>query len=172
MKMGEVMMRLTASTDTEFLSTIEHWLRSQSEVLVLIRYSHAAGKKSFEFFSSPPALFERLRRLPPLTAVTVFRQPQLALRGIVDDGFIESCLFTIPEGSEFVVIETVPRTYGRTSSFHHDAGETHAELREALEDSRGKPVAVGLYPTCLEDGLDVVASIVPDEDGVARLGAY
>jgi hypothetical protein len=166
------MVSLTSSTDRTFLSTLEYWLGIQPEILVLIRYSHAAGHKSFELFSSPAALFERLRQLPPRTAVTAFRQPQLPLRGIVDDGFIESCLRSIPEGSEFLVMETAPRTYRRVTFFHHEAGETHTELREALEDSRGNPVAVGLYPPWLEDDPDVVASIVPDQDGEVRPGAY
>ena len=43
-------------------------------------------------------------------------------------------------------METAQRTCGRASWFHDTAGETHAELREALEDSRGNAVAPGLYP--------------------------
>jgi hypothetical protein len=163
---------LAASTDETFLGTLEDWLRGQREILVLIRYPNAGGKKSFEFFCSPAALFERLRQLPPRTSVIAFRQPQLPLRGIVDDGFIESCVRSIPEGSEFLVVETAQRTYGRASWFHDMAGETHAELREALGDSRGNAVAVGLYPPWLKDHPDVISSYVPDEDGMVRLGAY
>lgn len=61
------------------------------------------------------------------------------------------------------MVETVQRTAGRMSWFHDMAGETHAELREALEDSRGSPVAVGLYPPWLNHGPDVVTAYVPDE---------
>ena len=163
---------IAASTDKRFLGTLEEWIRSQRELLVLIRYPYAGGNKSFEFFSSAAALHERLRQLPPRTSVIAFRQPQLPLRGIVDDGFIESCLRNIPEGSEFVVVETAQRTFGRAAWFHDMAGETHAELREALEDSRGNTVAAGLYPPWLKDDPDVISSYVPDEDGVVRLGAY
>jgi len=162
----------TASTDKTFLDTLERWLSSEREILVLFRYAYAAGDRSFEFFSSPAALFERLRQLRRRTSVTAFRQAQLPVRGIVNDEFIESCMRTIPEGSEFLVVETVQRTAGRMSWFHNMAGETHAELREALEDSRGSPVAVGLYPPWLNDGPDVVTTYVPDEDGVVRPGAY
>jgi hypothetical protein len=163
---------LAASTDKTFLGTLEDWLRGQREILVLIRYPYAGGNKSFEFFSSPAALFERLRKLRPRTSVIAFRQPQLPLRGIVDDGFIESCLRNIPEGSEFLVVEAAQRTYGLASWFHDMAGETPAELREALEDSRGKAVAVGLYPPWLKDDPDVISSYVPDEDGIVRVGSY
>jgi len=99
-------------------------------------------------------------------------KPQLTLRGIVDDGFIENCVRNIPEGSEFLVVETAQRTYGRASWIHDVAGETHAELREALEDSRGNAVAVGLYPPWLKHDPDLISSYVPDEDGAVRPGAY
>jgi hypothetical protein len=93
-------MSLTASTDKTFLDTIERWLSSEREILVLFRYPYAAGNRSFEFFSSPAALFERLHQLQRRTSVTVFRRAQLPLR---NDEFIESCMRVIPEGSEFLV---------------------------------------------------------------------
>lgn len=136
---GSMHMRLTSTTDKGFLETLEGWLDSQSETMVLIRYSHAAGNKSFEFFTSFAALSERLHQLRPKTCITAFRRPQLPLRGVVDDGFIDVCLRNIPDGSEFVVVETVPRTTGQYSWFHDEAGETHKELRESLEASRGSP---------------------------------
>jgi hypothetical protein len=58
------------------------------------------------------------------------------------------------------------------SWFHHEAGVSHAELREALEASRGALVAVGLHPPVLEDSDDVVAAIVPDENGIVSIGVY
>jgi hypothetical protein len=163
---------LTATTDKAFLGALEQWFVNQPEILVLIRYPYAAGSKSFEFFSSPVAFFERLRELPRRAEVTAFRHPQLPLRGVVDAAFVERCIRTIPEGSEFLLVETVRTTYGRASWFHDTDGQTHAELREALEDSRGKAVAVGLYPPWLKDGPDVISAYVPDEDGVARAAVY
>jgi hypothetical protein len=165
-------MDLTASTDKAFLETLQRWLVDQREILMLFRYPYAAGNKSFEFFSSCRALFDRLSELPQRTSVTAFKQPQLPLRGVVDDRFIETCIRSIPDGSEFLLVETTRRVYGRASWFHDADGTTHAELREALEDSRGSAVAVGLYPPWLEGGPDVVSGYVPDEDGVVRLGVY
>lgn len=165
-------MSYAPTTDPKFLGTLEQWFRSQPEILALIRYSHAAGSKDFEFFSSFQSLTDRIRALPPLTCVIAFRQPQLSLRGIVDDEFIVTCLSTIPDGSEYLVVEGVKRVYGQQSWFHHGAGESHAELREDLEQSRGVPVAAGLYPPWLEDTDDVVSAVVPDEHGVVRVGAY
>ena len=165
-------MRYVSSTDKTFITTLELWLRNQREILVLIRYSHAAGTKSFEFFSSFSTLLERLAQLPPHTSIVAFRQPQLPFRGVVDDEFISNCLSNIPDGSEFLLVETVRRNAGQTSWFHEAAGETSLELREALEDSRGSPVAVGVYPPWQEDSADVICGIVPDKHGVVKPGAY
>jgi len=162
----------TPTTAPEFLGTLESWLSSQHEILVLFRYSHAAGSRDFEFFSSFQSLSDRIRELPPLTSVIAFRQPQLPLRGVVDDAFISLCLSSIPDGSEYLVAETVRRVYGRRSWFHHDAGVSHAELRCDLEESRGTPVAAGLHPAWLEDTEDVISAFVPDEHGVVRSGIY
>jgi len=110
--------------------------------------------------------------LPASTEVIAFTKPQLPLRGVVDDAFIASCLSRIPEGSEFLVAETVPRTAGRHSWFHHSEGESHAELRDALEDSRGNSVAAGVYPVWWEESPDTVSAIVPDARGEVMHGIY
>jgi hypothetical protein len=166
------MAQLTSTTDKEFLTTINDWLHSQPEVLVLIRYSRAAGNKSFEFFTTFEHLRERLGELTPKTAVTVFRECQLPLRGCVDDEFIEKCLNSVQTGSEFLVLRPTPRTSGNQSWFDYGAGESHEELREMLEGLRGEPVAVGEYPPWLEDSLNVISAYVPEHDGSVRKGVY
>ena len=165
-------MSYVSSTDKKFLATLDGWLRSRQEILALIRYSHSAGSKDFEFFSSFKTLTERLGSLPPRTCIIAFRQPQLPFRGIVDDSLITTCLSGIPDSSEFLVAETVRRTAGRASWFHYGAGESHVELREALEGLRGRTVAAGLYPPWLEDTDDVISAVVPDEHGVVTTGVY
>jgi hypothetical protein len=165
-------MRLSyaPTTDPKFLTTLEAWLRSQPEILVLIRSSHAAGAKDFEFFTSFQDLSGRIGQLPPRTCVIAFRPPPLPLRGTVDDSFVAKCLSSIPDGTEYLVVETVRRVDGQMSWFHHGAGELHVELRDDLEQSRGVPVAAGLYPPWLEDTDDVISAVVPDEHGVVSPG--
>jgi hypothetical protein len=165
-------MSLKSAAGEEFLKTLENWLRSQTEVLVLIRYSRAAGDKAFEFHTSFAALRERLRQLPIEACVTVFRNPQLQLRGIVDDEFIGECLSGVPDGSEYAVVETVSTRAGRHSSFNYTAGQSHDELRADLEDMRGRPVAAGEYPPWEEDSPDVISGYVPAEGGQVRRGIY
>jgi hypothetical protein len=165
-------LNYVSSADAEFLNALKLWLRDESEVLVMIRYSRAGGSRDFEFFTSFASLSERLCQLPPSTSITAYGKPQLPLRGVVDDRFINNCLAEIPDGKEYLIVETVPRTAGGVSWIHHDTGETRDELRASLEDSRGNPVAVGLFPPWPDESPDVVMAIVPDENGVVQPGIY
>ena len=171
-KVLDSLMSYSSTTDQGFLSVLQEWLQSQREILILIRFSRAAGSKSFEFFSSRETLLERLQGLPPGTCITAFREPQLPFRGVVDDQFITTCLNNIPDGVEFLIKETGLRTAGCASWFHHTNGESHSELREGLKDSRGLHVAVGRYPPWLVDTDDVISAVVPDEYGIVVTGIY
>jgi hypothetical protein len=131
--------------------------------LVLVRGAHVAGSKGFEFFTSFPGLAERVRELPPRANIIAFRQPQLPLRGVVDDEFIAQCLNRIPDDTEYLVVETVRRRHGRNSWFHDYAGISRAELRADLEESRGLAVAVGPYPASFEDSENVISAVAPGE---------
>lgn len=113
---------LPSTTDKEFLKTLEDWLRGQSEIMILIRYSREAGNKSFEFFTSFAALRERLAMLKAETSVTAFRKRQLPMWGRVDDEFIGNCLSLIPSGSEFLILETDPRMATQQWLFHPRSG--------------------------------------------------
>ena len=147
-------------------------MRDRSEVLVLIRYAQAAGSKDLELFTSFAALSERLRNLRPQSSIIAFWQRQLPLRGVVDESFIQRALNAIPDGSEFLVLETVRRAYGSTSWFHHAAGNSHKELTEELTELKGSPVAVGLYPPWPNDSEDVISAVVPDERGAVTPDVY
>ena len=165
-------MSLFATTDVRFLAILEGWFKTQNVVLIEMRYRCGAGSQDFELLPSFQALSEKFRVLPAGAFVTAFRKPQLPLRGLVDDNVVTMCLENIPNGAEYLVAETVRRVYGRHSFFHCGSGESHAELREELEEYRGAPVAAGLYPPVLEKSSDVLTAVVPDADGILRPGPY
>jgi hypothetical protein len=165
-------MNYAATRDAKFLSTLKDWFRDQNEILVEIRYRRGGGSKSFELFSLFQALVDRIRELPTGACVTAFKHPQLPLRGVVDDDFVTKCVELIPDGSEYLVTETVRRVYGRCAFFHYGSGESHAELRDDLEECRGAPVAVGHYPPVLVVSSFVISAVIPDADGVVRAGPY
>jgi len=165
-------MGLRAVNEAGFLQAIANRLLQDSEILVLIEYSRAAGSKSFEFMTSITALTERLGQLTPATRVTVFMRPQLPLRGCVDDQFIEGCLSRIPDGSEFLVVETERTNAGAASWFHYEAGVSHQELKDTLEGSRGRAVAAGIYPRPISDETWAITAYVPDRSGNIQMGVY
>ena len=165
-------MNRASTTDPTFLVALESWFQTRPEILVLIRLRCGGGGLDFEFYSSHEALANRVRNLPGGAWITAFRQPQLPIRGIVDAGFIEECLASIPNGAEYLMVETVQTVAGKASWFHYGSGTSHAELRDDLQESHGIHVAVGLYPPALDDSDEVIHAVVPDADGVVRPGPY
>jgi len=165
-------MGYSSTTDTRFLGTLKSWLQSQSEISILVRYSHAGGNRELTFHKNFEDLTDRLAKLPPLTSVIAFRQPQLPLRGVVDDEYIAKCLKIIPDGAEYLVVDAMPRVAGKRSWFHFGDGDSHRDLREELENLRNDAVAAGLYPPWREDTAEVISAVVPDADGVVRSGVY
>jgi len=153
------------TTNPEVLAKLERWFHERAEILVRTRVP-CSGNEEFEFFSSFTALVERMREALPGTWFTIFEQPQLPLRGVVDDDFIARCLKCIPNGAEYLILETVRRVAGKRSWFHDHSDDVYAELPAYLEDSRGVSVAVGLYPPTLEERDDVIHVFTPKTDGI------
>ena len=165
-------MSRSATTDPTYLQTIESWCRSQPEVLAEVRIRGGAGSKEFRLFSSYNSLPELIQLSPAGACISVFREPKLPLRGVVDECFIVECLKTIPDGTEYLMFETVPTVAGKGTWYHYDSGASHPGLREDLEQSLGLPVAVGFYPSPFAGPSEVVDGIVADADGVVRAGPY
>jgi hypothetical protein len=165
---GGIVLNLSTA-DPEFLATAEEWIDCQGEISALIRYSRRAGAKEFEFVHSRVELHALLQRLPPATSVILFRQRQLPLRGVVDEPLAEAALAVIPDGEEFMLFSGGP---GSELGGNFCAGETHQELRQLLDEHRGKWVATGLYPPWLHDTDDAIEAITPQEDGSILRGIY
>jgi hypothetical protein len=161
-----------SAQESNFLAQASRWIAETGEILALIRYSHAAGSKDFEFFSSADAFRDRLNGLAPRTCITVFRKRQLPLRGTVNDDFIRQALQLIPENQEYLIVGLERVTYGTQSWHPKAAGESHEELADDLRDFQGNPVAVGPYPPWLEDNDEVVSAVIPNSDGSVTTGVY
>jgi hypothetical protein len=163
---------LISTASPEYLSTVEEWFKHRDEMIVLVRYVYCGGNTDIQLIPTFEAFRARLAQLRERDSVIVFRDHKLPLRGTVDDSFIERCLAAIPSGTEYVLVETELTTAGSQSWFHNDSGATHADLRESLDNSRGRAVLVGEYLPWLRDSEGVIAAYVPDSDGVVRPGAY
>ena len=170
-------MGYVKTTDPPFLGRVEFWIDKHGEVLALFKYVNAAGSRDFSFFNDVRAFRSELERLSPNTWVIVYGEPQLPLRGCVDDTLISAALEQIPDGREYLIVclektvEQYPPSY-RREYYEETAGETHGELREDLEGYRGRPVGVGLFPPWPGDSEETIEGFVPDGEGEVRPGAY
>lgn len=169
-------MQKLKTTDPEFLAHVESCIDRHGEVLVLFRYPYAAGSKDYNFFHKIDEFMEAIRKLRSRTWVISYGEPQLPLRGVVDETFIDQALDLIPDGREYLILcieKTVLNSPHFHSEYHDDcAGETHEELRESLERFRGRPVGVGLFPPWADENEQTKDAVVADEDGEVRSAAY
>ena len=165
-------MAYDSTTSPHFLAPVRAWIETSEEVLVMIRYSHAAGARDFEFFDSFASLQNRLLSLPSRTCVIAFLSQQLPLRGRVDERFINNAMELLPEGKEWLTVALELTVAGSRSWFHSGDGITQASLREELEDCAGTLMAVGPHPSWLQDSETVVSAVVPQPDGTVVTGAY
>ena len=165
-------MAHTASTDPTFLRMIESWCSVQPEVLAVMRFRGGAGSRDYRLFSSYSELLEMIQKAPAGACITVFRNPQLPFRGVVDEAFIERCLRAIPNGNEYLMFETTQTVAGKHSWHHFGSGMSQAELKDDLQESIGRPVVVGYHPSMSAGAPETVDGVVPDVDGVVRAGPY
>jgi hypothetical protein len=170
-------MQLTSVHDQAFLERVRAVIELHGEALILFRYWARAGAKDFMFFNDYDSFCGKLVTMPANTSVIVFGDPQLSLRGYVDEVFVERALEAIPEGTEFLILcmektahDFHPHHYSET--FDDSAGETHAELIEELKEFNGRRVALGTWPPWPEDSSGSFGAYVPGDDGVIRPGPY
>lgn len=162
----------TSNADPTFLRTIGSWCSVEPEVLALVRFRAGAGSREYRLFDSYSTLLEMIQGAPVGACITVFRNPKLPLRGVVDATFIDRCLAAIPDGAEYLMFETAQTVAGKHSWYHYGSGESRAELKDDLEESIGLPVVVGYHPSMTAGSNEAVDGVVPDTDGVVRAGPY
>ena len=158
------------STEADaFRSTVRRWCEESGEVFTVFRFHAAAGLKQYAFFKSYDALALRISTLPPTTAVAVFRDPQLPLRGRVDLAFVSRAVSELRTAEEWLLV-------GMDSDDawpDDECGESLEELEEALLEREGDFIAVGSYPAWWNgDGDDRIGAYTPNPDGTVGGGCY
>ncbi|MDH3377753.1 MAG: hypothetical protein OEQ39_12460 [Gammaproteobacteria bacterium] len=166
-------MSTVSTFEHSFINEVEATTAEIGGVLTLFRFSHAAGNRSYEIFDDVESFRNRVNDLPAKTLVVVFKTPQLQLRGIVDDDFIERVLARHSDGSEWLIVRTTLITVGSQSWYHDYATASSKELEEELRDDYcwGHPVAVGKEPDELNAD-ECIEAVVPDKHGVVKRGVY
>ncbi|MDB5347100.1 MAG: hypothetical protein JWP89_5477 [Schlesneria sp.] len=132
-----------------YLSTVDQWIDSSEEVLVVLRYLGMAGAKDYAFIESPVAFRQLVDSVPIGTDIIVFKEHYLPLRGEVSDDLIQAALVLVPNGSEYLCVDLVPDT-NVEQRLSGRLGDTHLDLLEDLNDCKGHPVAFGPVPPFCE----------------------
>src|SRR5262245_9734628 len=87
-----------------FLARVAEWMEHSGEVLVVLRYLRAAGRKDFALCRTPEEFGEIVDRVPIGTDIEVFRDRQLPIRGRLDEELLAAALAAIPDGREYLVV--------------------------------------------------------------------
>ena len=148
-----------------FLDQVAGWIAQGGEVLVVLRYLRAAGSKDFAFCHTRSEFELLVDTVGIGTDIVVFREPQLPLRGIVDQQFLEAACQAIPDGSEYLLVSKEVKGDRQVCHFV-DIGECHTELRESLNELFGTAAAIGLCPSfCVADHEGLISAAKGGIDG-------
>jgi hypothetical protein len=167
------MTTLASVRDPSFIATVETWAAERGELLAMFRWPDAAGARSYELFQSSAALADRVAELPARTAVIVFRERWLPVRGLVTEDLVRQALDAVADDAEYLIVGLDTVTHGRVTSHPNAAGESREALTEHLRNWwPGVRVAVGPHPPWWDLADGVLAAYVPDRDGTVTPAAY
>jgi len=155
-----------------FIDTVHDWIYQDGEILAIIRFSHAGGTKSFEFYTDMASFHARIDKLPPKTCLVIVKEPEFPLRRRVDDEFIKEAKALITDGDEYQIIGLELTKIGKASWYHEASGNQHAELCDDLESVRGELIAFGKVPNWFKDSDTIISAVVPEPDGTVICGVY
>jgi hypothetical protein len=132
----------------KFLDTVNGWIGQAGEVLVVVRYLRAGGAKDFTLCRSREEFAALVAHVPLGTDIEVFRDPQLPLRGVVDETFVAAAEAAVTPGQEYVILTEAKKAGTPISSF--SAFDIDREfLKEILRDLAGQRAAFGRCPDFL-----------------------
>jgi hypothetical protein len=127
------------------LALLSDWLAQTGELYVDVDLPHSGGGSFSYFVQSMPSFRNLIAQQDwPEIEITVFRNKQFPLRGIVDDSFINQALQHIPDRQSYTILclkDNYSHAYG-----YHDSGNRHESMKIQLEEVRGQDVVVGQDP--------------------------
>lgn len=139
-----------------FLDTVRAWIAENGEVLVVLRYLHGAGSKDYALIGSSTTFDLLVERCPLGTDIIVFKEPQLPVRGIVDDALASRLRGVLKDDDEYLIIDmTEVRADDPRRTAHSDLMEC---LASDLEYLHGRDVAGGVSPPFWEADSPVMIS--------------
>ncbi len=139
-----------------FLDTVHAWIAESGEVLIVLRYLHGAGSRDYALIDASTTFDLLVERCPLGTDIIVFKEPQLPVRGIVDDALASRLRSVLKDDDEYLIIDmTEVRTGDPRRRGHFDSMEG---LASDLEYLHGRDVAGGVCPPFWEADSPVMIS--------------
>lgn len=126
--------------DSEFQNTIDKWLSKQNELIVLCYRPHLGIEGDYYAIHSSAAINSIVATAANNSVIYVSRSNKFPVRGIVEDGLIETALATVPDNEWWLIAK--PSVYPSSLSFL-GSGNTHTELIELLDSLRDSTVWIG-----------------------------
>jgi hypothetical protein len=157
-------------------SAVECAVQRLPDVVVLHRFSRAAGRRDWYVVRSRVQFREAIERGRPGDSYSIFLRPELPLRGPIGQSFasrFEHLLrqVEVPK-TEVIMGEVVnndPLLHDTEGWSPHEIGEARAWLQEHW----GRFAVAGLHPDLFAPSReDVLTAYVPESDGRVRPGVY
>jgi hypothetical protein len=170
----------------DFLEPVHAAFERYGEMLVLRRLAYTAGADAGWYLVKRVEQWQELldggRRK---TAYTVILEPELPIRGIAGDELLGevTCLFDrlgdvmiavlSPDSAEIGLRSVEWRTKGwKTKDAEKGLQDSEERILQLFERHKGARVAVGRDLDVWDEDIVQITGYIPDEDGVARPGAY
>lgn len=120
--------------------TLQNWFATEEELFAELYRPHSGAGGDFYRLLAYADYQDLMDKAHPGAILSILRQKQLPIRGIVDDAFISRAIAEITEGDYYIVVG--PGAYPDALDFL-GSGNRHEELKDELENIRGTEVWVG-----------------------------
>lgn len=144
-----------------FVETVLKWIESSKEVFFVLRYLRGGGAKDYGFVTNRDELHHLIDLCPTGTDMIFFRDPQLPIRGVVDEQFIANASRQIEDGTEYLCVCMRPQSQG-DPRLRGDMGDMLASMVEDLQEVFGEPVSLGSCPPFIDADSDSMVSASKD----------
>jgi hypothetical protein len=141
-----------ALLQNEDCNGLARWLDVSGELLIQLEFPGMHGTGDWWLVSALSQLTDLLASVAwPQLELSVYRQPQLPLRGLVTADLTRDALRLVPDGTWYAIRE-LAGTGPAFCRFLSD-GNSHTDLDRDLTRLVGQGVAIGLHPE--ESGLPI-----------------
>jgi hypothetical protein len=170
----------------EFIEPVLNALEKNNELIILQRFAYTAGAGAGWHFIKQVSEWQKLLTSGKnKTSYTVILDKELPLRGTVNHELNRKAIELFDQlGDLMIGVFTEGDSYFPLFSFNwepralkpkdaeKDLARTKGKIDQFFEKHRGRKIAIGRSIWVWEEDIAEVTGYIPDDDGIARPGAY